>query len=285
VIPDSILSNFAESSTAKPHPTDKYARRMAAREAILSNKDLSTGARCLYLMLDEYARASDKAFPSQETLSGRLGIPVRTIQYHLRELRNRGFVEARRRYPGGPNDYILTARETEAPPAIPPATHCGTHPQSIAAPPATHCGSRARVLNTSLNTEIEDKKSNTAKHAFSPDQSMLSQESFDELADAFDRHLKHHRTEPRDTVLQMLMDQAQQGKFDWAKLRDRHAGYAAYWDRHGWNFCPLSFLGWIRAGMPPAPREIAPGSNAPRESATERAIRVGYERIAKDGHL
>ena len=84
---------------------------------------------------------------------------------------------------------------------------------------------------------------------------MLSQKSFDELAEAFDRHLKHHRTEPRDTVLQMLMDQAQQGKFDWDRFRGRHAGYADYHLANGWQWCPLTFLGWIRAGMPPAPPE------------------------------
>lgn len=137
-------------------------------------------------------------------------------------------------------------------------------------------GSRARVLNTLINTEIEEDSLSRELEVFG---------QREEIGAAFDIHLKHRNGEGRDTVLLTAMALARQGKFDWAKLRERHAGYAAYWDRHGWNFCPLSFLGWIRAGMPPAPAEIVSGANGARESATERAIRVGYERIAKDGHL
>ena len=68
---------------------------------------------------------------------------------------------------------------------------------------------------------------------------------------AWERHKKHVRGEPFNLVASMVANM--NGQFDAAKFRDRHPRYCAYWDSAGWQFCSLTFLGWIEALMPEPP--------------------------------
>ncbi len=93
-----------------------------------------------------------------------------------------------------------------------------------------------------------------------------------ELEAAWDRHLKHasKREEPQMLVFQTI--HGMNGKFDVKRFRERHGPYCDAWDRDGWQFCPLTFLGWIEAGMPAGPK--------PKESASERRKREEMESFA-----
>ncbi len=79
-----------------------------------------------------------------------------------------------------------------------------------------------------------------------------------EISDGWNRHLKHDPRESQQMVIQIVL--SMNGQFDWEKFRGNHPGYCAHYDAHGWDYCRLSFLAWIRAGMPPAPPE-ARGKN------------------------
>ncbi len=80
--------------------------------------------------------------------------------------------------------------------------------------------------------------------------------SSEELETAWERHLKHSRGEPQDLAFRMI--HSKNGTFDVGKFRARHEQYCSSWTRAGWQFCPLTFLGWIEAGMPLPPPEPAP---------------------------
>jgi hypothetical protein len=75
----------------------------------------------------------------------------------------------------------------------------------------------------------------------------------EELENAWERHLKHSREEAKDPVFQIIF--GMNGQFDAEKFRARHGPYCESYARSGWKFCPLTFLAWIRAGMPEAPPE------------------------------
>ena len=81
--------------------------RWAAREVVTYAKELSAGARLLYLTLDEYARDSGLCWPSQRTLGEKLGVSVREVQNRLTELVATGFCKPERKRSGGPNQYRL----------------------------------------------------------------------------------------------------------------------------------------------------------------------------------
>lgn len=217
------------------------------------------------MALDEQARGQGECDLSQKTLARRLGMPLRTIQRHIAELRKAGFCEPSRVTPGGGNHYRLmpSGRTPVDPVDLPP---------TVAAPPA-NCGGtlpptvargRAPYLNTLINPSKETVESPL------PPAVQLSQAQFDEIEAGYDRHLKHHRTEPRDTVLQMLMDQAQRGKFDFSRFRERHGPWCLSQERAGWRWCSLTFLGWVQAGMPPAvPEPISIDRNQVRREETK----------------
>ena len=84
--------------------------------------------------------------------------------------------------------------------------------------------------------------------------------TLDELEAAWDRHRKHSGRETQQLVFQRVI--GMNGKFDVEKFRMRHGGYCEYWAAHGWQFCPLTFLGWIENGMPEPPPEAKPKGNS-----------------------
>ena len=270
-MPTAILRDSQPFSTAKKEPDNRYVRRFAAREVVMSDSTLSEGARLLYLCLDEYARGADVAFPSQKTLAGRLGMSLRTIERHLKQLREAGVVEAARRSLGGPNEYRLAARDlpptSRQPPAnlppdlaVPPDSCGGTLPTAVAGgtPQNLHIlphPARAHVFNQ----RIEEKNIS------------ITAEQFAELEEAYERHLKHHRQEPRDIVLQILMDMSNRGALDWDRFRDRHSDWCAAQQRAGWQYCTLTLLAWVRAGMPQA--APIPDRNARHEALNVRPIK------------
>ena len=65
--------------------------------------------------------------------------------------------------------------------------------------------------------------------------------------------MKHARAEPKDLVFQQIL--SMNGKFDEVRFGERHGLFCDAWDRAGWRYCPLTFLGWIEAGMPLPPPE------------------------------
>lgn len=73
--------------------------------------------------------------------------------------------------------------------------------------------------------------------------------SLEELEVAWERHLKHSKEEPHDLTFQVIF--GMNGQFDPAKFRARHGPYCEAWSGR-WQFCPLTFLAWVRAGMPQA---------------------------------
>lgn len=201
--------------------------------------ELTPGARLVYLMLDEYARGADTCWPAQQTIATRLGISTRSVERHIRQLVTLGYIEKSRASIGAPTHYRMAARTVRIPPdnlAPPTRQFGGWHPTALSGD--------ARVPYC-VNTGIEEKT------PLPPAKPPVSEEEFRELEEAYDRHLKHHRSEPRDTVLQMVLDQATRGVFDWPKFRGRHREWCARQTAAGWQYASLTFLGWIRAGYPP----------------------------------
>jgi DNA-binding transcriptional ArsR family regulator len=253
--------------------------RFTARLAVVEDQSLSEGARLVYIVLDEYARTSDTCWPSQATLGKRLGMPLRTVRHHLLKLSRAGVIEKRRKHVmGAPNEYVLTARsrhrrrtpadcperpDRQAPVAAPdrqtfaaeePAVliyeeeqmQGGDYvePQADIAPPEAAPGKEEPSPSVELVPVVP---------VVSPEQ--FAEESVKaELTAAYDRHLKHHRSEPRTAVLLKLIGQSRRGEFDWTKFRENHEPWCDFQRRNGWQYCSLTLLAWIRAGMPPPPQ-------------------------------
>ena len=89
----------------------------------------------------------------------------------------------------------------------------------------------------------------------------------DELEEAWERHHKHIRAEPKDLAFRRIV--GMNGTFDLARFRDRHRKFCEYWDGRDWNYCALTFLGWVEAGMPNPP----PAAKAPPGTATSAQVR------------
>ncbi|HET9131924.1 MAG TPA: DUF1376 domain-containing protein, partial [Terriglobia bacterium] len=103
--------------------------------------------------------------------------------------------------------------------------------------------------NTTEHTGFREALSGT-EHS-PPTPSEPSQKQLQEISDAYDRHQKYRRKEPRDLVIQNLL--SMNGKFDWERFRKNHVPYCEHYASHGWDFCTLTLLEWIDAGMPGAP--------------------------------
>jgi hypothetical protein len=99
------------------------------------------------------------------------------------------------------------------------------------------------------------------------------------VAAGFDRHLKHHREEPRDLVIQHVISLGD--KFDQVLFQNRHGPYCDFYDRKGWDFCTLSMLAWIRAGMPPPPKAAVRGRNQNEEVIERLREKFGGESDAR----
>src|SRR5947208_9487019 len=64
---------------------------------ILTNKDLSVGAKLYYAMLLKYAREKDYCFPGQQTLATDMGSSERSVRTYQKELEDAGFLEVTQR--------------------------------------------------------------------------------------------------------------------------------------------------------------------------------------------
>ena len=94
----------------------------------------------------------------------------------------------------------------------------------------------------------------------------------EELEVAWERHRKNSGRETQQLVFQRII--GMNGKFNLDRFRERHGQYCEYWAAHGWQFCPLTFLGWVENGMPEPPPE--PGKT---KSSSDRVIEALNERF------
>jgi len=74
---------------------------------ILTNKDLSVGAKLAYAMLLKYAWQDDYCFPGQLKLAEDMGAGERSIRTYLNELETAGFLEVKQQGLGKTNLYRL----------------------------------------------------------------------------------------------------------------------------------------------------------------------------------
>lgn len=74
---------------------------------VLTNKDLSVGAKLAYAMLLKYAWADDACFPGQQKLAQDMGSGERSVRTYLKELEEANFLEVTQRGLGKTNLYRL----------------------------------------------------------------------------------------------------------------------------------------------------------------------------------
>ncbi len=74
---------------------------------ILTNKELSVGAKLYYAMLLKYARENDYCFPGQQRLAEDMGAAERSVRTYQKELEDAGFLEVTQRGLGKTNLYKL----------------------------------------------------------------------------------------------------------------------------------------------------------------------------------
>ena len=74
---------------------------------ILTNKDISVGAKLAYAMLLKYAWDNDACFPGQLTLAQDMGAAERSVRTYLKELEEVELLEIKQRGLGKTNLYRL----------------------------------------------------------------------------------------------------------------------------------------------------------------------------------
>ena len=74
---------------------------------ILTNKDLSVGAKLAYAMLLKYAWTDNAVFPGQQKLADEMGAGERSVRSYLKELEDAKFLEVTQRGLGKTNLYRL----------------------------------------------------------------------------------------------------------------------------------------------------------------------------------
>jgi len=74
---------------------------------ILTNKNLSVGAKLAYAMLLKYAWQDDFCFPGQLALASDMGAGERSVRTYLNELETAGFLEVKQQGLGRTNLYRL----------------------------------------------------------------------------------------------------------------------------------------------------------------------------------
>jgi biotin operon repressor len=83
---------------------ERYAR---VPRPVIKAKGLSFRAKCVYMLLLDYARDNDACFPSQEQLAEDLDTSVDTIQRALQELKDYGLIDWKRKGYNQPNVYYI----------------------------------------------------------------------------------------------------------------------------------------------------------------------------------
>ena len=83
---------------------ERYAR---VPRPVIKAKGLSFRAKCVYMLLLDYARENDTCFPSQEQLAEDLDTSVDTIQRALQELKDYGLIDWKRKGYNQPNVYYI----------------------------------------------------------------------------------------------------------------------------------------------------------------------------------
>lgn len=74
---------------------------------VLTNKDLSVGAKLAYAMLLKYAWTDDACYPGQHKLAEDIGAGERSVRTYLKELEAANFLEVTQRGLGRTNLYRL----------------------------------------------------------------------------------------------------------------------------------------------------------------------------------
>ncbi len=74
---------------------------------ILTNKQVSVGAKLTFAMLLKYAWADNACFPGQQKLADDMGAGERSVRTYLKELEDAGFLEVTQRGLGKTNLYRL----------------------------------------------------------------------------------------------------------------------------------------------------------------------------------
>ena len=74
---------------------------------ILTNADLSVGAKLAYAMLLKYAWADNAVYPGQQTLADDMGAGERSVRTYLKELEDAKLLEVTQRGLGKTNLYKL----------------------------------------------------------------------------------------------------------------------------------------------------------------------------------
>ena len=81
---------------------------------ILTNKEISLGAKLTFAMLLKYAWADDSCFPGQERLSQDLGASKRSVVTFLAELQTKHHIDVERRGLGKTNIYKIFLNPSQA---------------------------------------------------------------------------------------------------------------------------------------------------------------------------
>lgn len=74
---------------------------------ILTNNEITVGAKLAYAMLLKYAWQDDYCFPGQQKLADDMGAGERSIRTYLKELEAAGFLEVKQQGLGKTNLYRL----------------------------------------------------------------------------------------------------------------------------------------------------------------------------------
>lgn len=75
--------------------------------ALVTDRAVSDRAVRVYAVLTRFADRHKRAWPSQKTVAAELDCSVPTIERAVRELRSAGWITVSRRWPGGPNQYVI----------------------------------------------------------------------------------------------------------------------------------------------------------------------------------
>ena len=103
---------------------------------ILTNKEISVGAKLAYAMLLKYAWDNDACFPGQVTLAQDMGAAERSVRTYLKELETVELLEIKQRGLGKTNLYRLhlTIKPARASSPVLTGKFCRSGPATIAGP-------------------------------------------------------------------------------------------------------------------------------------------------------